>query len=414
MAYSADIDSLNPNARYPFSSDANDTRPGSLDGTVVGPTFSEVGICLDVTNGMTTANIDDYVVLPPGGLRFTDRKAVSGWFLTTAIQNPPKSIYGDGGSDSTSLRFILGWGNYLVFELFDGVNSFQIFSDYPLEINRPYHLTLVFEGSGNGNIIKGYIDGVEQFYAEPPNKRHDVLELRDRHTNVFGAPLTPCTIGGTIVSLLAPINGVYNQWAFWKGGEAELSGTQIKEVLFEKGALAETTVTNQTELNALNNSVRGNYPVSIRVDVAGDIQLGATDILFSSGISVHVQYTGTGTLTWFQYGTSNASKISTPNGGTIVISTVNTFKINVKDAATLQGIPNARILAKETDGLLRTIANTTDAQGILSFDYGYTQDQIIEIRIRRASDGTYYKASFTTLPITNNDTEVTILMVGDE
>ena len=117
--------------------------------------------------------------------------------------------------------------------------------------------------------------------------------------------------------MLAPINGRYSNWATFSGANAALTDAEVREELFEKGAIPDITVTNQTQLDAIASSVRPNVPLAIRVDVAGSISLTADNITFDPLCSIHVQYTGSGTLTWINNNGSDASIGSTTGGGII-------------------------------------------------------------------------------------------------
>ena len=93
----------------------------------------------------------------------------------------------------------------------------------------------------------------------------------------------------------------------WDGSDADLTDTEIRETLFELGALAGTTISSgsesamQTSLDALADTVRGNEPLNIRVEEVtgdGDLTLSADNITHDDLASIHVQYLGSGTLTW--------------------------------------------------------------------------------------------------------------------
>lgn len=322
MAYSDDINALNPSHAWSFDGNAND-RIGSANGTNTGGLFTGSGLCEDVSGYWTCNSINDHIDIPDtttiNGVQ--DRVAFAGWFEVTGTQNPPKRVFGVGGS--SAMQIILGWGNALMFEVASaGSPSFgplQIFGDVDLENNRPYHLCCVFEGSAYGNEFRAYLDGVEQLNAEPGNRQPNATQLPARtdfgKLGVDGIAST--YVGGTAVVLLSPIEGQYNEWAVWNGANAQLSDTEIREELFEKGAKDDVTITNQSGLDALADTVRPNKPLCIRVDVAGSIDLTADNVTFDPLASIHVQYTGTGTLNWTNTNGSNASIGSTPNGGTI-------------------------------------------------------------------------------------------------
>lgn len=330
MTYAADIDALNPAHRYPLDGDALDAV-GTNHGTNSGGVFTGTALCEGVTNAFGTNSVSDRVVLPSiATIDSVDqaRKAVGGWFTPSALQNPPKSIYGEGGT-TNAIRFILGWGNYLVYEVtISGVGSFQIFADVPLTPQRPYYLYLAFEGNGFGNEVRAYLDGVKQLNAEPTDRQPDTTVLPARSAGEFGDPAGTVAVGGTAVILLAPINGAYNEWAMWDGADAIHTDAQVREELFEKGTLADLTITNQAGLDAIADTLRADHSCCIRVDVVGDISLTADNVTFDPLASIHVQYNGTGTLTWTNTNGADASIGSTTGGGTIVFVNPSTLTIN--------------------------------------------------------------------------------------
>ncbi len=318
MAYSDDIDALSPSHAYGLDGNAND-RTAANNGTNSGGVFTGTPICEDVTNSYVTNGTTDRIVLPTATAinnSAQTRKAVAGWFMATAIQNPPKSIYGEGNA-STAFRFILGWGNALMFEVDSANFTLQVYGDVDLTANRAYHLCAVFEGNGYANEFRCYLDGVKQLDANPVDRQPDFATLAARTAGEFGDPAGTVGVGGVAVIILAPINGQYNEWAMWDGANAVLTDTEIREELFEKGALADVTITNQAGLDALADSVRPDVPLAIRVDVAGSISLTADNVTFDPRCSIHVQYTGTGVCTWTNTNGANASIGSTPGGGTL-------------------------------------------------------------------------------------------------
>lgn len=320
MPYGADIDALSPDHTYSFDNTLNDGT-GTSNGTNGGTTFSANPICEDVTQSLLTNATTERVTLPDIatiGNSAQARKAVAGWFMPTAIQNPPKVIYAEGNA-TTAFSFLLGWGNALMFEVQSAATgTIQIYADVVLDPNRAYHLCMIFEGNGYGNEVRAYLDGVEQLDANPVDRQPDTATLAARTPAFFGDPVGTLGVGGTGVTMLAPINGRFNEWAMWgDSANAVLTDTQVREELFEKGALPDVTITNQAGLDALANTVRANAPCCIRITGNGTIDLTADNVTFDPLASIHVQYTGTGTLNWTNTNGSNASIGSTTNGGTI-------------------------------------------------------------------------------------------------
>ena len=163
MAYSDDILALGADHHWKFDGDYLDAI-GSADGVNSGTIVSDTAIAEDAANCMTTNGTTDRVTLPTTTTinnSAQSRKAIAGWFTPTALQDPPKRIYGEGDG-TQSFAFIMGWGNNLIFEVDDPSFTLQVFSDTHLEPNRVYHVCMIFEGNGFGNELRAYLDGVEQ------------------------------------------------------------------------------------------------------------------------------------------------------------------------------------------------------------------------------------------------------------
>lgn len=326
MTYSTDIDTLSPDHRWEFDGDVLDSV-STADCTNVGLVLTDAGICVDATNCITSNGTSDRATLPT----VTDingtvtRKIMAGWFLTTAINTPPKRIYGEG-NNSTCFQIVMAYGNNMMLECVEPTNFVLQVYGIPAVPNRAYHLCGVFEGSGFGNEVKFYIDGVEQLLATPTNRQPNSTDLNSRGVGQFADPSGTVGVGGDVVILNAPLNGKYNQWASWSG--VSLTTTQIRETLFEKGAIPETTITNQAGLDSLASTVRGDSPLAILVNVSGSISLTADNVTFNPLCSIHVQYNGTGVLTWINTNGSDASIGSTTSTGSIVFENPATLTIN--------------------------------------------------------------------------------------
>lgn len=325
LTYSEAVALLNPDHRWSFDgvyTDSISTANGVNTGTIV----TDFAICEGVSNCMTTNGVGDRVTLPQTATidDETDRKTMCGWFEVTDIQQPPCRVWGEGNS-TTSISIIIGFGNALTFEVDSDNFTLQIYSDIQLEINRPYHLAVTFESNSFGNEFRAYLDGVKQLDSADviPNSN-----LPARTAGEFGDPAGTVSIGGTAILLVAPVNGKYNEWYSFSGAPAVISDSIVRQDLFERGAIPTVVVTNQTELDALANSTLTNAPLCIRVDVADSISLTADNVTFDPLASIHVQYTGTGTLDWTNTNGSDASIGSTPEGGTINFINPATLTIN--------------------------------------------------------------------------------------
>ena len=155
MAYSDDIVALNPDHHWILDGDSLDSQ-GSADATNSGGSFIANPISEDTSNCFQLDGINESLNLPDtttiNGAQ--TQFAFAGWFLVTSIQDPPKRIFGIGGT--TNMQVLLGWGNTLMFEAANGseATTLQVYGDVDLVPNRAYHLTLIFEGSGSANEVR--------------------------------------------------------------------------------------------------------------------------------------------------------------------------------------------------------------------------------------------------------------------
>lgn len=431
MPYRDDIDALNPDHHWVFETDAND-RVGTANGTSSGMAFTATAIAEDSSNSARAdARADRITLANQADMNSAalDRRAVGGWFQVDSVQTPPCRVYGEGNQTSF-LQIVIGFGNFVMFEIRDagGVSTaLQVISTQDLVADRPYHLLLQYEGSGFGNYFRAFLDGVLI-----DSVTMGATDL-DAHTGVvptWADPNGTVGVGGDTVILVAPNNGDYSHWVSFSGADAAaLSTTDVREELFEKGALPGTTISAgteaamQTSLDALASSVRGDEPLNIRVETVtgdGDLTLDADDITHDSRASIHVQYMGTGTLTWRNTNGSNASIGSTPNGGAIVFATPQTVRVTVQDAATFAPVSGARVLLEaDSGGPLSAgtdiLSGTTNGSGVIedtAFDY--SADQPVTGRVRQGTSSPLYKTGSITSTITSTGLNITVLLVSDE
>lgn len=426
MAYGDDIDVLGNSHRYILSADANDSV-GTNNGTNTGGVFTGSQICEDTTNSYVTNSTADTVRLPAiatiNSVAQT-RKAVCGWFMTTAIQTPPRIIYGEGTS-TTNFQFVCAYGNNSMFEVTEPTNfNIQVFGPV-LVPNRVYHLCGIFEGSGFANEAKFFVDGVEQTLAVPSNRKPGTADINSRGIGSFGNPPTGEGIGKQSLTITAPINGQYSQWAMFDGANAVLTDIEIREELFEKGALPVNTITAgtqsiiQAELTLDESNVNGiNTPNDIRIEqVTGDgnLQVNLINRTFDPLSSIHIQYMGTGILTIINTGTSNGSKGSTPNGGTIIFKSQVDVSVTAKDASTGVAVVGARVYLLDSSGNI-VINGLTNSSGVITSVYKYESDNVVSSssRIRKGSSSPFYKTAPISGTITSFGLTTTILMIKDE
>ena len=430
MAYSDDIAALGADHHWDFDGDSTD-QIGSANGTDTSVLYTSSAIAEDATNCAETDAVTDRISIPTTtdiNNSAQSRKAVGGWFMATAIQNPPKNIYGEGDA-TQAFRFILGWGNNLVFEVDDPSFTLQIFGDTYLEVNRAYHMLMIFEGNGYGNELRAYLDGVEQLEASPADRQPDAATLTARSVAEFGDPAGTVAVGGTAVILIAPINGKWNHWATWDGEDAVLTDTEVRETLFERGALAGVTISSgtesamQTALDAYSATTRGNAALCIEVEAVsggGDFTLDIDDITFNALASIHIRYNGTAdTLTLRNINGSNCSIVSAPFGGSIEVFTEVTVTVTVQDVTDSSDIENARVYLLAgaggdlTEGTLIT-SSLTNSSGIVTFSFDYSSDQPVVGYARKGTTTPLYVEGVIGGTITEDGLTLTVLLIPDE
>jgi len=428
MAYGTDIDTLNPDHRWDFDGDALD-QVGSVNGTATSIIYTSAGICRDVTNcAETNATTDDRITIPTtsGISSAQSRKAVAGWFMNTAIQPPPKRIYGEG-TNATCFQFVMAYGNNVMFECVEPTNfDLQVFGPV-MQPNRAYHLCGIFEGNGYGNEVRFYVDGVEMTDAEPSDRQPDTADLNVRSVVEFGDPVggIPGTvgIGGDLIQLNACTNGKWNEWATWDEADAVLTENEVRETLFEKGALPDITISTgteaamQTALDAYSATERADAPLCLEIEAVsggGDFELEIDNITFNSLASIHIQYTGTSdTLTLININGSNCSITSAPFGGSIVLKTRTTITITALNLSDFSAVEGARVYISGV-GETEILNDITNVSGIITTSYDYITDQSIVGYVRQGTSSTYFQQGNINGPITSAGLTETILLIPDE
>lgn len=327
MAYRDDIIALGANHLYVLDGNVNDSI-GTLNFTNSGGGFAGPQICEDTSASYQTNGTADTATAAsdPSVQDVTVDYCYALWFSTTAIQQPPCRVFGDGGQ-TVNNSFLLGFGNSIVCEADTDPTVIQVGSNTALVANRPYHLALVFRDIGGGNSqLEFFLDGVSQGTQDVA----DVMNTARGGFAIGGATnTTTYSIGGSAFQLVSPVNGHYSMAASFTGANVP-SAAQIREELFEKGVIPSAVINIGTEsdmqisLDALAGTVRPNEPVNIQIQPNfgdGDFTLTADNITHDPNASIHIQYLGTGTLTYVNANGSNASIGSTPNGGTLNIVT---------------------------------------------------------------------------------------------
>lgn len=430
MAYRDDVNALGPSSYYLFDGNANDYYANeNLTGS--GVTFTRSALCADATNCVTVDAFTDRIPIS-NPILATTRKAVAGWFLITEYSAHPVRIYGEG-TPSLTFQIVLGYGNQTLFEVrkvhsTQGIAN-QVFG-IPLVPNRAYHLTAIFLDNANGNRVKFYVDGVEQTDGLPTSLQPDqaTLTARNAGTGFFADPSSTVGLGNSVVLLQSATNGDYSHWAFWNDtADADLTATEVRQTLFERGALATHTIasgtesTMQTAVDSLPASI-GNVPCAVEIEAVsggGDFTL-TSDTVFDPLGSIDVRYNGTaGTLSFINTGSGNAATGSAPFGGAIKVKTRQTLTFTVKDAVTGAAIQGARVYVETDTGGPATagtlvVNDLTDASGQVTATYDFESDQPITGYVRKGSASVFYKQNSIGGSLTETPLNTTILLVKDE
>lgn len=434
-AYDDTIANLNADHLWTFDGNSNDSI-GSANGTNTGITFTANPLTRSATNIAQVDAVGDRVSIPTTATinnSTQTRKAISGWFETTAIQQPFTRIYGEG-NQTTNFQFVMGFGNFITLEVRDGANfQIQIYTDRSLVPSRVYHLCAVFEGNGFGNRVDLFLDGVRQTNADPTDRQPDDADLASRGVAEFADPAGTVGLDGSTLLIVGPAQqGVsrYAYWAAWDGANAVLSDDDVRIELFEKGALADNTISADTEANMqtaidlLASTTRSDAACCIEVEAATDMTnftLDLDDITFDALASIHVRYNGTvGMLTVRNTNGSNASIGSAPFGGSISIVTEQTITVTCLDASTGSPVSGARVLLEAgaggdlAEGTPIIDKLLTNGSGVASTTFDFSADQPVVGRARKASASPRYKTGQISGTITSAGFDVTVFLVPDD
>ncbi len=406
MAYSADISGLSADHHWKFDGDSSDAI-GSATGTDTSIVYTSSAIAEDATNSAEMNAVGDRISIPTT----TDInnstqaiKSVGGWFWTSANQQPFVRIYGEGNA-TTNFHLAMGLGNNLTFEIRDGANfQCQVYNDTPIAKSRAYHILMRFSDSANDNLVDLFIDGVKMLRAEPSDREPDDAGLGARGVAEFGDPAGTVGLDGSALLMVAPGQqgtSRYNHWATWDG--TELTDTEVRETLFERGTLADVTISSgtesamQTALDAYSASTRSDAPCCIEIEAVssgGDFTLDVDDITFNALASIHIRYNGTADkLTLRNTNGSNCSIVSAPFGGTVALFTEQTLTVTAKDAVALTDVQSARVLLEaDTGGDLPAKASVTITRSGSTATVAHTAHGVADgsqIDIRKANQPEY-------------------------
>jgi len=367
------------NADHTWSFDNTLSDPvGLVTLTNVGTTFTPLPITRDSEYSLLTNSREGVVSCASQadtGLTATDLYTIGGWFMVSQIQGPPVLIYGQGGS--VGIALFLWSGNNIMCQVKTASRTIQIYSNIALTNNRAYHFMVKLEGSSFDNEVSFYIDGIKQTAnLDGVDINGTVLGHSTGHAWGDNEAVTNIKVGSATVICKASVNGYYSQWWTWEGTKARLSKENITDTIVAPGAIPGVTISSdtqanmQTELDSIQNSLRGDTALAIMVEEVaggGDLNLLANNITFNERVSIDVYYEGSGTLYWTNQNSSNASK------GTSNVVFINPAQVTLTDLADFTEV---RVYESGTQNEIAGIEDTSG--GSFSFTTGYS---VIDINI---------------------------------
>jgi hypothetical protein len=426
--YGSFIDDLIPDHRWSFDGDYSDVGQGGLNrpanNNVSGsPSFTANPLCRGVTQSVLINALGEGFAMA-NSTNMNDgtqvRRTMHGWIMVTDVLTALTAIYEEGGSVNNA-AILIGFGNILMGQVADtGDFYIQAYSDFKLEPNRPYHVVWRFGASSASNTFTMFVDGQEVSVTKGnPVGASDL----DSHTGdiSWGDP-DSLEVGGTDVLFASPVGCRYNEWASWR---VELGDSQISGDLFQAGMTslqtlsADTGANMQIALDALASTDFGNWPCALEIEAptdSPDLTLVADDITFNPGCTYDIQWQGSGTLTWINQGTSNASKASTfLSAGTVEFVQAVPITVTVRDIDTKLPVEGARVLLETDPGGLLLFNDLTDVNGQVTTEFVFDSgDTNVLGRVRRGTVPPYYKGAPIVGTITENGLTLTIFVVGDE
>ncbi len=388
---------------------------GAANGTNTGGILTRPAIATDATNCYSTNGTGDRIVIP----NTTDinngsheRKLIVLWFNADQFIQFFTRIYSEGNTGTNQFFIAMGVGNSLTFEVRKSGVSTQAYSgSISIVPNRKYMLSMYISGTNHENILRAWIDNkLMTSYDGETNGQLNFTTLDARTPCEVGDPSGTVQINGTSIVQTAPVIGDWNYIGSLTG--AAVTQADIDE-LFAEGAIlsAEYTITSGTEANmqaqidALNNTIMGNTPLSLHIQAVtgdGDLTLDSGTLTFNELAGLDIKYEGTGTLTW-RNTDANASTFY----GNVSIENPRNLTINFTQTATEVRIydddgVNAQDFGTELAGI--------ESSAGTSFVYSHagTTNAVVVQLIKEN-----YEEERRRLTLTNSDQTLTITQVFD-
>lgn len=351
LPYSTIINEINPDHLWSLDGNYNDTGVGgstrNMTNGIVGTHPFVTNISEDATQAMHFDGVLDRREIqdsPYMNITINSKeRTVAGWIQLGGIQQSLGAIWKEGGGIQ-NLAFITGIGNVLTAQLADLAGTrdqVQAFGDFRLEANRPYHICMRYTHLETVKEMVLFIDGEEQSVTDGNPM---TLGIFDTHSGdvTWGDPDNNLETGGTDIAYSGQEDCVYQYWCSWSDNSVQTGAldkvTEIRDKLFRRGALPKYTIDTDTQANmqialdALGTLEVENYPIGIRIQEVsggGTLSLTATNITFNQGITLELEWRGTGTLEW-TVGTGsnlNDSKLYSSNLGSITIVRPSTLTV---------------------------------------------------------------------------------------
>ncbi len=440
--YSEAVEALTPlaNHHWPMQNSYVDTvGSATMNNTSGGtPSFETKVIVKGDTHSFLLDATGDYVSpADQADMNVTvqaNRRYIGGWIQVDRVSLALAVLY-EEGAQINNFALLNGFGNNLMFQFADdGGDYVQIYADVPITPNRPYLVLAEFNASGQkSGQCKLWLDGVAQ--SRSNGNPWEVTSFPTHSGNITwgheGSEVLQ--IGDsrgtdqTDIAFTSPVKCNYAHWFNWT--DVTIADADIREELFEKGALADTTISSgteaamQTSIDAEANTLFTDWPCAIEIAActAGSFELTFDNITFEDRVSMQVRYLGSDTLTIVtENGTVlDSAKLGAPYGGTITVINAVPITITARDIDDNSVIQGARVRITADTGGPETagtvlLEGVTNASGVLTGNYRYSSSQPVVGRVRKGSASTYYKTADIVATVGSGGLSQTVFMIKDE
>lgn len=333
MTYLTDITGQSPDHFWSFNNDKNDTGSGAsapLHATTynVSNSFVSGGICEDTTHCLeidaATGRVGPSNSNEINGTSH-DERLMGGWVQVPTYSDTLACVYKEGGA-TNNICILLLPGNALFVSLAQSspVMDLQWFGSQPLKPGRPYHIAFRFSGSSLEDRWVAYLDGKELELFSDKTPGNTVFNSHTAQIS-WGDSESTLKVGSEYPSVAAIPDMKLNAWASWSASLP--NDTWVWETFFGAGAIPQSSVANQAQIDALSGDTFDDQPLAIEVTAAGTYDF--SNVVMHENISAHIRFTAAGTLTIRNRNGSNidAAKCLATGGGTIIVENPQDFGI---------------------------------------------------------------------------------------